>query len=75
MLLIYFCTLSVLFWILHCLNLYTLAYYSVHLRLSLGTSFNQQAAGAVLDIEGDEGADIQRPRSHLKWSVIDHMTS
>ena len=44
--------------------------YSLHTtRLSLHTSFDQQAAGAVLDMEGDEGTEMKRAKSLRKWYV------
>ena len=36
-------------------------------RLSLRTSFDQQAAGAVLDMEGDEGTEMKKSKSLRKW--------
>ncbi len=36
-------------------------------RLSLGTSFDQQAAGAQLDLDGDEGVGLVRSKVVLKW--------
>ena len=36
-------------------------------RLSLRTSFDQQAAGAVLDMEGDEEAEMKKSKSLRKW--------
>ena len=47
--------------------------YSLHTtRLSLRTSFDQQAAGAVLDMEGDEGTEMKRAKSLRKWYVWLH---
>ena len=38
-------------------------------RLSLCTSFDQQTAGAVLDLDGDEGTGMKRSKSQRKWYV------
>lgn len=36
-------------------------------RLSLGSSFDQQAAGAQLDLDGDEGVELGRSKAIVKW--------
>lgn len=44
--------------------------YSLHTtRLALRTSFDRQAAGAVLDMEGDEGTEMKKAKSLRKWYV------
>lgn len=39
------------------------------IRLSLGSSFHQEAAGAVLDLDGDEGTAMKQSKVSKKWCV------
>ena len=39
------------------------------LRLSLGSSFLQEASGAVLDLDGDEGTTLKQSKVAKKWCV------
>ena len=35
--------------------------------LSLAASFDKQASGAVLDLDGDDEAALRKPRPKVQW--------
>ena len=35
--------------------------------LSIASSFDQQASGAVLDLDGDDETAFQKPRQKMQW--------
>ena len=44
-------------------------------RLSLGSSFHQEASGAVLDLDGDESTGLRQTKAVKKWYIQQPSTS
>ena len=42
-------------------------YFAVDCRLSLGTSFEKDASGAVLDLTGDDADEMRRAKTRTTW--------